>query len=174
MPRILVAEDDEFLRFFMVRALTEQGFDVDAVSDGRKALKLLRGQDPCEAKAFYESESPKAANDDDPGLSNGSIQAADHATIARAPHWPAFDLILSDIVMPALDGLNLSRIVSVEFPEIPMMLITGHAESYKAATPPLSPVRTVMIKPFTLEEMVTAVSTCLRMQKRPEDKRLMS
>lgn len=200
MPRILVAEDDEFLRFFMARALTEQGFDVDAVADGRRALRLLRGQDHMKTRANpatgREDSSEEttgdevsrinlagdhlrsavsmparlygdAANDDEPGSNAasggrpgaGCAAGADQAT--EPQEEPGFDLLVSDIAMPLLDGLSLARAVGVEFPDLPVLLVTGHAGQYEAAVPLRRPVRAVLTKPFTLHEICETVSSCL-------------
>ena len=41
MARILIAEDEEALRGFVVRALTQDGHEVFAASDGAEALDVL-------------------------------------------------------------------------------------------------------------------------------------
>ena len=41
MPRILIAEDEEALRAFVARGLTEAGHEVVAVADGAEALERL-------------------------------------------------------------------------------------------------------------------------------------
>ena len=41
--RLLVAEDDRAVRTSLVRALTLEGYDVDAVRDGAEALQFLAG-----------------------------------------------------------------------------------------------------------------------------------
>src|SRR5947209_4009060 len=43
--RVLVAEDDPGLRSVLERGLREQGYVVDAVSDGESALRHLRSYD---------------------------------------------------------------------------------------------------------------------------------
>jgi two-component system cell cycle response regulator CpdR len=45
MARILIAEDEEGLRGFVVRALLEGGHDVVAAADGAEALELLTRAD---------------------------------------------------------------------------------------------------------------------------------
>ena len=38
------------------------------------------------------------------------------------------DLVLTDIVMPFMDGLELSEILAKEFPQIHVVILTGHEE----------------------------------------------
>ncbi len=44
--RLLVAEDDRAVRTSLVRALSLEGYDVDAVKDGAEALRSLAGDSP--------------------------------------------------------------------------------------------------------------------------------
>ena len=38
------------------------------------------------------------------------------------------DLVLTDIVMPFMDGLELSEILAKEFPQIHVVILTGHED----------------------------------------------
>lgn len=40
--RILVVEDEQFLRDLYVELLTEEGYDVESASDGEKAYKMIQ------------------------------------------------------------------------------------------------------------------------------------
>jgi CheY-like chemotaxis protein len=46
MPRVLLAEDDEFSRDMLVRRLELQGFEMIAAADGREALLAARQHHP--------------------------------------------------------------------------------------------------------------------------------
>lgn len=61
-------------------------------------------------------------------------------------------LIVSDIRMPRMNGGVLARSVRKEYPAIPVLLMSGFAE-----TPP--PGFAFIAKPFTLEELSNVVST---------------
>ena len=82
MIRILLAEDDEVMRVYLVRALQRSGYAVSAVDRGTAALaEIERGE--------------------------------------------RFDLLLTDIVMPEMDGIELAQKASVIVPDMRVMFITG-------------------------------------------------
>ena len=60
------------------------------------------------------------------------------------------DIVLSDINMPGMDGLELSRRVEAEFPDVPILLISGR--------PPPSGVRAFIAKPFRWDTLASAIA----------------
>ncbi len=69
----------------------------------------------------------------------------------------AFDLLLSDIMMPVMDGIALALSAARDFPALPILLMTGYAEQRERAHGLDSLVRDVVSKPFTLAEIRRAV-----------------
>jgi two-component system cell cycle response regulator CpdR len=67
-----------------------------------------------------------------------------------------FDLLLTDIVMPELDGIELAQKAAVIAPEMRVMFITGFAAvALKAGK--ASPDAKVLSKPFHLRDLVAEV-----------------
>ena len=83
LPKILLAEDDNDMRRFLVKALENAGYEVTDYDNGMSAYRRLR-------------EEP-------------------------------FELLLTDIVMPEMDGIELARRASELDPDIKIMFITGFA-----------------------------------------------
>jgi two-component system, cell cycle response regulator CpdR len=83
MARILLAEDDDDMRRFLVKALERAGYDVIDYDNGASAYERLR-------------EEP-------------------------------FSLLLTDIVMPEMDGIELARRATEIDPDLKVMFITGFA-----------------------------------------------
>src|SRR5229473_1811082 len=83
MHKILLAEDDNDMRRFLVKALETAGFQVSPHDNGLSAYQRLR-------------EEP-------------------------------FEMLLTDIVMPEMDGIELARRASELDPDIKIMFITGFA-----------------------------------------------
>lgn len=111
-PRILLAEDEEAMRTYLARALTNAGYEVSAVSRGSDALPLLEDGD--------------------------------------------FDLLVSDIVMPEMDGIELAQHCAAISPRTKVMFITGFAAvSLRASRE--QPTAKVLSKPFHLRDLVLEV-----------------
>ena len=72
-----------------------------------------------------------------------------------------FDLLLTDIRMPLMDGIALALAAKQEFPDLTIMLMTGYAEQRERAEDLLGIIRDVMQKPFTLTELRERVSCAL-------------
>jgi two-component system cell cycle response regulator CpdR len=67
-----------------------------------------------------------------------------------------FDLLLTDIVMPEMDGIELAQRASVLAPEMRVMFITGFA-AVALKTGVTQPQAKVLSKPFHLRELVAEV-----------------
>ncbi|MEM6267674.1 MAG: response regulator [Pseudomonadota bacterium] len=118
--RILLAEDDDAMRTYLVRALTNAGYDVNAVDRGTEAIPLLE---------------------------------AEH-----------YDLLLSDIVMPEMDGIELAQRCAELSPRTKVMFITGFAAvSLRASRE--QPHAKVLSKPFHLRDLVLEVQRVFEEQR---------
>lgn len=119
MARILVAEDDDNVRAFVVRALEMSGHEVVYAEDGGLALEIMAEQ-------------------------NG-----------------AFDLLLSDIKMPVMDGIGLALSVSSVYPDLKIVLMTGFADQRERAHGLDALVYDVLNKPFSLAQLTGKVADAL-------------
>lgn len=119
MARILVAEDDDSVRTFVIRALQHAGHEVTAAEDGGIAAELMLDEDG------------------------------------------AFDLLLSDIKMPVMDGIALALEVAGRFPEVTIMLMTGFADQRERAHGLDQLIYDVIPKPFTLQGLMQKVDDAL-------------
>lgn len=68
-----------------------------------------------------------------------------------------FDLLLTDIRMPLMDGIALALAAKERFPELTIMLMTGYAEQRERAKSLEMIVAEVMAKPFTIAELRATV-----------------
>jgi CheY-like chemotaxis protein len=77
----------------------------------------------------------------------------------------AFDLLLTDIKMPVMDGIALSLAVARDFPSLTILLMTGYADQRERATGLNAIVHDVVTKPFAVADIRTAVADALASRK---------
>ena len=95
-------------------------------------------------------------------LSQGEYKkdgAAASETLARENG--RFDLILSDIKMPIMDGIAFALIAARDFPQVPILLMTGFADQRERANGLDALIHDVVTKPFSLAEIRRAVHDAL-------------
>jgi len=72
-----------------------------------------------------------------------------------------FDMVLADIVMPQMDGIALALKLSKDYPDLPILLMTGYAAERQRAHNLDALIHDVITKPFTLKEICAAVNVAL-------------
>ncbi|SNT62112.1 Response regulator receiver domain-containing protein [Tardiphaga sp. OK246] len=78
----------------------------------------------------------------------------------------AFDLLLTDIKMPVMDGIALALAVARDFPELTILLMTGYADQRERATGLNAIVHDVVTKPFSVADIRTAVADALAVKNK--------
>ncbi|MFN7114411.1 MAG: response regulator [Alphaproteobacteria bacterium] len=73
----------------------------------------------------------------------------------------SYDLLLTDIVMPDLDGIALALKVSKDYPQTRILMMSGYANQRQRAHNLDCLAHEVISKPFTLEEITKRISTAL-------------
>ncbi len=113
VARILLAEDDDDMRRFLVRALERAGHEVTSFGEG--------------ASAFQEVKQS------------------------------VYDLLLTDIVMPEMDGIELARRAAELDPKLRIMFITGFAAVALHPDSKAPKDAKILSKPFHLKDLVAEV-----------------
>ena len=72
-----------------------------------------------------------------------------------------FELLLTDIKMPLMDGIALALSVARDYPKIIILLMTAYADQRERASNLEALIHDVVLKPFTLAELKTAVTEAL-------------
>ncbi|MDX1400784.1 MAG: response regulator [Kiloniellales bacterium] len=86
-----------------------------------------------------------------------NVRAVDDGLLAlEALEDASFDLLITDIVMPGLDGIELALKVSQAFPDLPVLLMTGYSAERQRAHNLDELVCDVVVKPFTLDQICDA------------------
>ena len=77
----------------------------------------------------------------------------------------AFDLLLTDIQMPVMDGIALALAAARDFPQLTILLMTGFAEQRERASGLSAIAHDVITKPFSVADIRTAVADALASRK---------
>lgn len=110
-----------------------------------------------------------------------ALQRAGHSVVARSNGTDAlsaleeesdtpFDLLLTDIVMPGTDGLELAHKTTEKYPDMKIMFITGFAAmamgEYKRTDNEKKSVHPqILSKPFHLNDLVERIEDLLSTTK---------
>jgi DNA-binding response OmpR family regulator len=73
----------------------------------------------------------------------------------------AFDLLLTDIRMPVMDGIALALAAKRDFPDLTILLMTGFADQRERARGLDAIVADVLTKPFSLADLRATVRRVL-------------
>jgi two-component system cell cycle response regulator CpdR len=73
----------------------------------------------------------------------------------------AFDLLLTDIRMPGMDGIALALAAARDYPAMMIMLMTGYADQRERAAGLDALIQDVVTKPFALSDIRLAVTRAL-------------
>jgi CheY-like chemotaxis protein len=77
----------------------------------------------------------------------------------------AFDLLLSDIQMPVMDGIALALSAARDFPQVTILLMTGFADQRERASNLNAIAHDVISKPFSVANIRAAVADALKSGK---------
>jgi len=83
------------------------------------------------------------------------------AALDRLSERAPFDLLLSDIQMPVMDGIALALAAKRDHPELTIMLMTGYTDQRERAQSLKALIHDIVQKPFTVAEIREAVQSVL-------------
>jgi DNA-binding NtrC family response regulator len=110
--------------------------------------------------------------EDDEALGEGLMRLLDQAghavtwvpsaeaALKRLERVPA-DLVLSDLRMPGLSGLELLKLLKERLPELPVVLITAHGTVPLAVEAMRAGAADFMLKPFAKDEVMFVIAKAL-------------
>jgi two-component system cell cycle response regulator CpdR len=81
----------------------------------------------------------------------------------------AFELLLTDIRMPVMDGIALALAAARDHPDVTILLMTGYADQRERAHGLDALIHDVLTKPFSLADMRSAVDSALAEAARAAD-----
>ena len=115
--------------------------------------RILLAEDDDQLRIFLSRGFARAGHTVDP-VGDGAAAL----TLAREHD---FDLLVADVVMPGLDGIELAREVALRQPGIRVMFITGFAAVVMRDDGFTATRRRVLAKPFHLRHLIEEVEALL-------------
>lgn len=82
-----------------------------------------------------------------------------------------FDIVITDIMMPKTNGLELLELVKKHYPDIDVLVITGYASIESAVKATKLGALDYIPKPFTPDELVSRIQKAVEVRKRKEVKK---
>jgi two-component system phosphate regulon response regulator PhoB len=126
--RVLVVEDEELIREMLQLVLTEEGYSVTTVADGRAALGLLLQTEP-----------------------NQPV--------------PPFDLVILDLMLPQVNGLDLCRLLRRQGNATPILILSARGSETDRVLGLEVGADDYLVKPFSTRELIARCRALLRRQK---------
>jgi len=117
-PRVLVIDDDDYLRKFISRGLNRVGMSAEAVEGGASAMTLLKERQ--------------------------------------------FDVVVCDLHMPEVDGLDVLRFSTSLRPPPPFIMLTGYGSVAVAVEAMKHGASDFLEKPISIDELKAAIQAVLR------------
>jgi CheY-like chemotaxis protein len=85
-------------------------------------------------------------------LGHSCVTAIDGVEALEKIGGNKIDAVITDIKMPNMDGIILTREISRQYPELPVMVMTAFDEEYSAGIAISVGAREFIKKPFSLDE----------------------
>jgi len=120
--------------------------------------------------------------DDEDGIRNvlGDVLQDEGFAVIRAADGPAglkvlkseiVDLVFLDVWMPGMGGLDVLRAIREEFPEVPIVMISGHASIDVAVKAVKIGAWDFVEKPLSMDKTLAVVSNALKVQELKRENR---
>jgi len=119
--KILIADDDDSIRFTLDTIFKEDGYITTTTKDGSGAKELI-------------------------------VQEK-------------FDVVITDIKMPEIDGLKLLRWIKDTYPQISVIMITGYASLDSSIDSLRAGADDYIVKPFDVDYLKIQVQGCIEKKK---------
>lgn len=125
--------------------------DRQAPSDGARTGSVLLVEDNEEVGEFAEALLRE--------LGHRVVRTRSGNEAMEVARAAEFDVVLSDVVMPGMSGLELAEALGTLRPELPVILTTGYSDEISRSG---AGGRPVLLKPYRLDTLSSVIDAALR------------
>jgi len=133
-------------------------FDASKSTESSESVRVLIVDDESEIQALA-TQALQPLHYDVVTAAHG--RAALEALSARP-----FDIILTDLRMPIMDGVELTRILLRQYPDVPIVIITGYGDIHSVRELMDMGVSDFLMKPYRPSELPIIITRNLRRRQR--------
>ncbi len=98
------------------------------------------------------------------------VSAFDGAGALKAIGQEYFDLIIMDVMLPGIDGINVTESIRVQNNEVPILMLSAKNTSADRVMGLKKGADDYLTKPFNLEELLLRVQKLIEKNTRLQDK----
>jgi two-component system alkaline phosphatase synthesis response regulator PhoP len=98
------------------------------------------------------------------------ISAFDGAAALKAVQSEYFDLIILDVMLPEMDGINVTETIRLKNYEVPILILSARNSSSDRVLGLKKGADDYLTKPFNLEELLLRVKKLIEKNKKLQDK----
>jgi signal transduction histidine kinase/ActR/RegA family two-component response regulator len=138
---------------------------------GRGTGSIARSQQEAEAEHRHDGAARILVVEDDPRVSRSTVNAlaelghqpvavaSGRAALDRLAEDPGFHLMITDVVMPEMTGIELAQEVAARLPAIRILFVTGYVG--EAGSVDELAGAELLRKPFTVAQLAAAIEQAL-------------
>jgi two-component system NtrC family response regulator len=134
VPKVLLVDDEKNLVMMLEKILRRHNFQTLTANDGEEGLRAL---------AAHMADPERAEGDEQP---------------------KPIDVVVTDLQMPRMDGLTLLGRIREKYPELPVVVLTGHGSIQSAVDAMKAGAVDYLIKPANPEEILLVLQRALEMR----------
>lgn len=156
LGRILLIEDEDSIRETVALALTEEGYEMTVMSNGREALNFFQigeinqNLQQVTTGGFSDTESTS------PFLA------------ASASNYGEIDLVILDLMLPQISGLDLCRFIRRSGNTVPIMILSAKGSETDRVVGLELGADDYLSKPFGMRELIARCRALLRRSRQTQ------
>ena len=81
------------------------------------------------------------------------------------------DLVVLDVMMPGLGGIDVLQQIKIKHPQIPVILLTGHGSRTQGEAGIRKGAFDYLIKPINIDELIRKINDAMNIERHDENKR---